>query len=98
MNTGPDQHRDAGGDQPKGNHGQQHDARGGDGQRDEEVADERRHVEEQRLLQRQIQLVQPVAEALDLGDFQLAGQEDRLVREELREADPDARNRARGST
>ena len=60
------EHRDAGGDEAEGDHGEQHDARGGHRQRHEEIPDERGHVEERRLLQREIQLVQPIAQALDL--------------------------------
>ena len=42
MNTGPDEHGDAGGDQAEGNDGQEHHARRRDGQRHEEIPDERR--------------------------------------------------------
>ncbi len=52
MKTGPDQDRDARRHQPERDHGQQHDARGRDGQGHEEIPDEGRHVEQERLLHR----------------------------------------------
>ena len=97
MNTGPHEHGDAGGDEAEGNHGQEHHARGGHRQRHEEIPHDRRHVEQQRLLQREIQLIEAVAQALDLGHFELARQEDRLVGQELREADARCPESGRGS-
>ena len=70
------EHRHAGGDEAEGDHREQHDARGGHRQRHEEIPDQRGDVEQQRLLEREIQLVQPIAQALDLRHFELAGQED----------------------
>ena len=71
---GAHEHRHARGDEAEGDHGEEHHAGGGHRQRHEEIPDQRGHVQERRLLQREVQLVQSVAEPLDLGDLELAGQ------------------------
>ena len=74
-------------------HTQEHDAGGRDRQRDEKIADDRVHVEDRWLLEREIQLVEAIAQMLDLRDLELARQKDRLIGEELREAQAQARQR-----